>query len=68
MLIDLSNLPPRERARRYCELAREARLQASVSRERTQVALVKLAVHWEQMEREADAEATENITVEAAKL
>ena len=56
MLIDLSMLPARERARRYDGLAREARLQASVSRHETQIALAKLAGHWEQLAREADAE------------
>ena len=56
-MTEISELPPRERAPRYRELAREARLQAANSKGEAQAAFVKLAGQWEQLALEADAEA-----------
>jgi DICT domain-containing protein len=56
MMIDLSGRPAQERADRYRELAREARVQATMSRPATQFALEKLAGHWEDLASCADVE------------
>lgn len=56
-MTDISRLPPRERATRYRELAREARLQAANSKADTKAAFVKFAGTWEQLALEAEAEA-----------
>ena len=56
-MTELSQLPPRERAKRYRELAREARLQATGSKGEAQIAFVKFAGQWEQLAREADDDA-----------
>jgi hypothetical protein len=49
-------LPPRERAERFRELAREARVRAANSKGEAQATFVKLAGQWEQFALEADAE------------
>jgi len=56
-LTELSELPPRERAKRYRELAREARVHAANSKADKREAFVKLAGKWEQLALEAEAEA-----------
>lgn len=56
-MTELSELPPRERAKRYRELAREARLHAANSKADKRDAFVKLAGKWEQFALEAEAEA-----------
>ena len=56
-MTDLSALPPRERAKRYRLLAREAREKAARCGGDMQIALVKQAGDWSQLAREADAEA-----------
>ena len=53
----LSKLPPRERAKRYRELAKEARIQAAHCKGEKQTEFIKIAGQWEQFAREADAEA-----------
>ena len=50
-------LPPRERAKRFRELAREVRVRAANSKGEAQAAFVKLAGQWEQFALEAEAEA-----------
>jgi hypothetical protein len=50
-------LPPRERAKRYLELAREARVRAANSKGGAHAAFVKLAGQWNQFALEAEAEA-----------
>jgi hypothetical protein len=56
-LTELSGLPPRERAKRYRELAREARLHAVNSKADKRDAFVKLAGKWEQLALEAEVDA-----------
>jgi len=56
-MTDLSALPPRERAKRYRELAREAREKAARCTGEMQASLIKRAGEWAQLAREADAEA-----------
>jgi hypothetical protein len=56
-LSQLSELPPRERARRYRELAREARQHAANAKAEEQAAFVRYAGKWEQLAPEAEAEA-----------
>jgi hypothetical protein len=56
-MTEISELPPRERAKRYRELAREARVQASSSKGEAQVAFIKFAGQWEQLALEAESEA-----------
>ena len=56
-MTDLSALPPRERARRYRELAREAREKAATCTAELQRSFIRVAGKWEQHALEADAEA-----------
>ncbi len=53
---ELSGLPPRERAKRYRQLAREARVHAANSKADERAAFVKFAGKWEQLALEAEAE------------
>jgi hypothetical protein len=55
-LSELSGLPPRERAKRYRQLAREARVHAANSKADERAAFVKFAGKWEQLALEAEAE------------
>ena len=56
-MTDLSGLPPRERAKRYRQLAKEARVHAANSKADERAAFVKFAGKWEQLALEADADA-----------
>jgi hypothetical protein len=56
-MTDLSALPPRERARRYRALAREAREKAALCTGELQSSFIRVAEKWEQQALEADAEA-----------
>ena len=56
-MTELSELLPRERAKRYRELAREARVHAANSKADKRDAFVKLAGKWEQLALEAEADA-----------
>jgi len=56
-LSELSEQPPRERARRYRELAREARIHAANAKAEEQAAFIRYAGKWEQLALEAEAEA-----------
>ena len=53
---ELFELPPRERAKRYRKLAREARVQAANAKGEEQAAFIRYAGKWEQLALEADAE------------
>ncbi len=58
-MTEISELPPQERAKRYRELAREARVQAANSKGEAQAALIKFAGQWGAklaLEAENDAE------------
>ena len=54
---ELSDLPPRERAKRYRKLAREARIHAANAKAEEQAAFIRYAGKWEQLALEAEAEA-----------
>jgi hypothetical protein len=54
----ISELPPLERAKRYRELAHEARLRAALCSGTIQASFIKMAGQWEQLALEADSEAT----------
>ena len=54
---EISELPAAERARRYSELAREARIHAANSKGEEQISFIKLAGQWTHLAREANAEA-----------
>jgi hypothetical protein len=56
-LSEISGLPLRERAKRYRQLAREARVHAANAKADERAAFVKLAGKWEQLALEAEAEA-----------
>jgi hypothetical protein len=57
-LSDTSKLPLPERAKRYRELGREARMKAASSKgEEAQASFIKLAGQWEQLAREAESDA-----------
>jgi len=56
-LSDISKLPPRERAKRYRELAKEARVHAAHAKGDEQAAFIKFAGKWELLAREVDDEA-----------
>jgi hypothetical protein len=55
-MTDLSGLPPRERAKRYRALAREAREKAALCTGELQSSFIRAAGNWEQQALEADAE------------
>ncbi len=55
-MTESSGLPPRERAKRYRQLAREARVHAANSKAEEQVAFIRYAGKWEQLALEAEAE------------
>ena len=55
-MTELSELPSRERAKRYREMAWEARGQAAHSKAEMKAAFIKIAGQWEQLALEADAE------------
>jgi hypothetical protein len=59
-MTEISGLPRQERAKRYRELAREARVQAANSKAHTQAAFMKFAGQWEQLALEAEADAAED--------
>jgi hypothetical protein len=50
-------MPPRERAKRYRQLAREARIHAANSKADEQAAFMVYAGKWEQLALEAEADA-----------
>ena len=54
--LELSRLPPKERAKRYRELAREDRLKAAQCVGDIQTALIKSAGEWAQLTLEAESE------------
>ena len=54
---ELSEQPPRQRAKRYRELAREARIHAANAKAEEQAAFIRYAGKWEQLALEAEAEA-----------
>jgi hypothetical protein len=56
-MTEISELPPRERAKRYRELGREAAHQAANSKGEAQAAFVKFAGQWEQLALEAENDA-----------
>ena len=56
-MTEISKLPPRERVKRYRDLAHEARVQAANSKGEVQAAFIKFAGQWEQLAREAESEA-----------
>lgn len=56
-MTELSELPPRERAKRYRKLAREARIHAANAKGDEQAAFMVYAGKWEQLALEAEAEA-----------
>jgi hypothetical protein len=56
-MTEISKLPPRERAKRYRELAKEAQVMAASAMGAEKISLIKIAGHWEQLAREAEAEA-----------
>ena len=53
----ISQLAPRQRAKRYKEQAQEARSQAAKSQGKMRAAFAEIARHWEQLALETDAEA-----------
>ena len=55
----LSALPPRERAQRYRDLARQAREQAPLIKGDIQLFLIKQAGDWAQLAIEAEQEAND---------
>ena len=55
-MTEMSKLPPLVRAKRYRELAHEARVQAAHSKGEAQASFIKLADQWEQLAREAESE------------
>jgi hypothetical protein len=57
-MTEISELPPRERAKRYRELAREAVHQAANSKGEAQAAFIKFAGQWAQLALEAENDAT----------
>ena len=56
-MTELSELPSRERAKRYRQLAREARIHAANSKAEEQATFIMYAGNWEQLALEADADA-----------
>ena len=56
---ELSDLPHRERAKRYRELARAARLDAASAKGEVRDGFIKVAGQWEQLALEAEADAKE---------
>ena len=56
-MTEISELPPRERAKRYRQMAREARLKAAACMGEIQATFIKSAGKWEQLALEADADA-----------
>jgi len=54
---ELSELPLRERVKRYRKLAREARIHAANAKGDEQAAFMMYAQNWEQLALEAEAEA-----------
>jgi hypothetical protein len=61
-MTELSKLPPGERAKRYRELAREARRKAANSKREAQTAFMKFGEQWEQLALEAEADAEDDTT------
>ena len=53
----LSELPHRERAKRYRAQAREARVKAMQCKDDMRAAFLKIAGHWEQLALEVEADA-----------
>ena len=58
-MTESSRLPLGERAKRYREFARSARLSATTAKAELRDSYIKLAGQWEQLAREADEEAKE---------
>ena len=56
-MTELSDLPHRERAKRYREFARSARLEAASAKGEVRDAFIKVAGQWEQLALEAEADA-----------
>ena len=56
-MTELSDLPPWKRAKRYRDLAHDARRKAPQCTGEAQAALIKAAGKYEQLAREADEEA-----------
>jgi len=56
---ELSDLPHGERAKRYRELGRVARLDAANAKGEVRDAFIKIAGQWEQLALEAEADAKE---------
>jgi hypothetical protein len=56
-MTELSHLPPRERAKRYREFARSARMSATTTGGELRDSYIKLAGQWSQLALEADADA-----------
>jgi hypothetical protein len=54
-----SRLPPGERAKRYREFARSARLSGTTAKGELRDSYVKLAGQWEDLAHDADEEAKE---------
>ena len=48
-MADLSELTPTERAKRYREIARQARVEAANAQEDARYALLQLAAQWERL-------------------
>ena len=57
---ELSHLPHRERAKRYREFARNARLSAATATGDLRDVYVKIAGQWEQLALEAEADAEQS--------
>ncbi len=57
---EFSHLPPKERARRYRELAQDARREAANSKGPAQQSYLLIAEQWEKLAADSDAEAQKN--------
>jgi hypothetical protein len=54
-MADLLPRAPRQRAKRFRDLAREARGYAAKSKDTVRIAFLEIAVHWDQLASEAEA-------------
>jgi hypothetical protein len=57
---EFSHLPPKERAKRYRELAQDARREAANSKGAAHQSYLIIAEQWEKLARDAEAEAQKN--------
>jgi hypothetical protein len=51
-MADIIELAPRRQAKRYRDLAQEARRNAAMSKTALRVAFAELAIHWEELARQ----------------